>query len=96
MRPTYRVLNKHLTIMGCDRSLAICALFIGGGFFFALGSIVSGLAAFACFAGLGWMRAQDPVGMRLMFNASKYAAHYDPAVKQPFALIYAGRKHANH
>jgi hypothetical protein len=95
MRPTYRVLNKHLTIMGCDRQLAISAIFIGGGFLMALGSVVTGLVVFGCFAGLGYLKAKDPVGMRLLLNPGKFAAHYDAAVSDPFVLIIAGRKPQN-
>lgn len=89
-KPTYRVLNKHLTIMGIDRQLMILAIFIGGGFVMALGSIITGLVVFGVFAGLGWMKAQDPIGMQLAM--SRPPAHFDPALKQPFVLIHAGRK----
>lgn len=87
MRPTYRVLNKQLTLMGCDRQVFICGLMIGAGFLMALGSIVTGGIAFGCFVFLGWLKAKDPVSMRLMFNPGKFRPHYDAGVREPFLVI---------
>jgi len=87
MKPTYRVLNKTLTIAGVDRRGFICGLMIGAGFFFVLGSFVVGAATFGFFYFLAWQQAKDPVKLRLLFNSGKYQPHYDAALHDPFLLI---------
>jgi len=87
MRSTYRTLNKHLTLCGCDRQLFLCGLFTGLGLFLTFSSLVVGVVSFACFAGLGWFRAQDPVLLRLIFNPSRFRTWYDPAVRRPFPIV---------
>lgn len=86
MHPTYRTLNKHLTLCGCDRQLFICGLFVGFGLFLTFSSIVVGLVTFFCFAGLGWFRAQDPIMLRLLFNPGRCKSQYDPAIRRPFPI----------
>lgn len=86
MRSTYRSLNKHLTLCGCDRQLFICGLFVGLGLFLTFSSIVVGLVTFACFGVLGWFRAQDPILLRLLFNPGRFKSQYDPAVREPFPV----------
>ena len=90
MKPTYRILNKQLTIAGCDRPLFICALTIGGGIFMALQSVVVAATVFGCFAVMGWLRVKDPVAMRLLFNSGKFQPHYDAGVREPFLVIPKG------
>ena len=93
MRPTYRTLNKPLTLCGCDRRLFLCGLFIGLGLFLTFSSIVVGAVTFSCFAALGWFRAQDPVLLRLLFNPGRFKPVYDPAVRQPFAISIHDDRH---
>ena len=90
MRPTYRVLNKHLTLMGCDRQLMIAAMFIGFGLFVTLSSIAVGLVTFGCFAVLGHYKAKDPATLRLLFNPGGHRNHYDAAIQQPFPVRFYG------
>ena len=88
MHPVYRSLNKHLTLLGCDRQLMIAAMFVAFGLFVTTSSIVVGLATFFCFAGLGWFKAKDPAALRLLFNASGHRNRYDPGTRRPFAVTY--------
>ena len=90
MKPTYRVLNKTLTIAGCDRQVFISGMMIGVGFFMTFGSIIVGVLVFGFFAFLAWLRAKDPVRIGLLFNGGKYRAHYDAAVREPFRLLHQG------
>jgi hypothetical protein len=90
MRPTYRTLNKHLTLCGCDRQLFLCGLFIGLGLFLTFSSLIVGGVSFFCFAALGWFRARDPVLLRLLFNPGRFKGWYDPGIRRPFpVVIYA-------
>ena len=90
MRPTYRVLNKHLTLMGCDRQLMIAAMFVGFGLFVTLSSISVGLVTFGCFAGLGRYKAKDPATLRLLFNPGGHRNQYDAAIHRPFPVRFHG------
>ncbi len=88
MRPSYRSINKHLTLMGCDRQLMIAAMFVGFGLFVTLSSITVGLVTFACFAALGRYKAKDPASLRLLFNPSGHRNQYDPAIVRPFPVCF--------
>jgi hypothetical protein len=89
MRPTYRTLNKHLTLLGCDRQLMIAAMFVGFGLFVTTSSVLVGFLTFICFAGLGWFKAKDPAALKLLFNASTHRNRYDPTAREPFQVTYA-------
>jgi type IV secretory pathway TrbD component len=88
MRPTYRSLNKHLMLMGCDRQLMIAAMFVGFGLFVTLSSITVGLVTFGCFAALGRFKAKDPATLRLIFNPGGARNQYDPAIRRPFPVMF--------
>lgn len=88
MRPTYRSLNKHLTLLGCDRQLMIAAMFVGFGLFVTLSSITVGMVTFFCFAALGRFKAKDPATLRLLFNPGGSRNRYDPAIRQPFPVAF--------
>ncbi len=88
MRPTYRSLNKHLTLLGCDRQLMIAAMFVGFGLFVTLSSITVGLVTFGIFAVMGRFKAKDPATLRLLMNPGGARNQYDPAKLKPFEVIY--------
>jgi len=88
MRPTYRSLNKQLTLMGCDRQLMIAAMFVGFGLFVSLSSITVGLVTFGIFAALGRFKAKDPATLRLLMNPGGARNQYDPAKLTPFEVVY--------
>jgi len=88
MRPTFRSLNKHLTLMGCDRQLMIAAMFVGFGLFITLSSITVGLVTFACFAALGRYKAKEPATLRLLFNPGNARNRYDAAIRRPFPVSF--------
>ncbi|HYI92082.1 MAG TPA: hypothetical protein VEX68_00930 [Bryobacteraceae bacterium] len=91
MRPTFRSLNKVLTLCGCERRLFISGLFVSFGLFAVFTSVLVGLATFGCFAALGYCKAKDPIMLRLIFNPGKFKALYDPARRKPFAVtVYDG------
>jgi hypothetical protein len=91
MRQTYKIMNKPLTIMMFDRGLFLSSLTIGSAFLMSLNSFVAGIAAFSALLGLAYMKAKDPVGMLIRFKPPT-PSHYDPALRQPFVVITAGRK----
>jgi hypothetical protein len=90
MRPTFRSLNKTLTICGCERRLWLAGLFIGLGMFMTFGSIMVGIITFLCFVSLGWLKAHDPIMLRLIFNPGKFRNQYDPAIRRPFMVVFYG------
>lgn len=90
MRSTFRSLNKTLTLCGCERRLFLCGLFVGFGLFATFGSIVVGFVAFGIFAFLGYLKARDPILLRLIFNPGKFKRQYDPAIRRPFPVILYG------
>jgi hypothetical protein len=83
MRPTYRSLNKTLTLLGCERRLLICGMMCGAGLFFSFSSFTLGIATFLVFAVLGYFKAQDPVSLKLFFNPPKHNI-YDAGKKLSF------------
>ena len=88
MRPTFRSLNKHLTLMGCDRQLMIAGMFVGFGLFVTLASVIVGLVTFAIFAGMGRYKAKDPAALRLLFNPGGARNRYDSAIRRPFPVSF--------
>jgi len=88
MRPTFRSLNKHLTLMGCDRQLMIAAMIVGFGLFVTLSSITVGLVTFGLFAALGRYKAKDPARLRLLFNPGGARNQYDSAIRRPFPVSF--------
>src|SRR5690606_38875609 len=94
MRPTFRSLNKVLTLCGCERRLFFCGMFVGFGLFATFGSILVGLVTSGCFAALGYAKAQDPIMLRLTFNPGKFKAQYDPAIFHPFPVALYGSNDA--
>jgi type IV secretory pathway TrbD component len=90
MRPTYRVLNKHLTLCGADRQLFLSGLFVGFGLFATFSSVIVGAVTFLCFTALGWLKARDPIMLRMLFNPGKFRNQYDPAIRRPFPVVIYG------
>ncbi len=88
MTPTYRSLNKVMTLAGCDRRLFLSGLFVGLGMLLCFASLTFGLVIFATFAVLGWFHAKDPVVLRAVINAGRQRAEYDAAKPDPFPVIY--------
>ncbi len=88
MRPTYRSLNKSLTLMGCDRQLVIAGMFTGFGLFVTVSSITVGLTTFFVFAALGRYKANDPARLRLLFNSGGARNQYDAAIRRPFPVSF--------
>ena len=93
MQPTFRSLNKTLTLCGCERRLFLCGLFVGFGLFATFGSILVGIVTFACFAVFGYFQARDPLLLRIIFNPGKYRAQYHPALRRPFPVRIHGGNH---
>lgn len=91
--PTYRSLNKILTLMGCERRLMICGMICGAGTYTSLNSLSVGFLVFLLFAVMGYFQAQDPVRLRLIFNASRYKDTYDAGKRNPFHVAIHDSQH---
>ncbi len=87
MHPVYRALNKPLTIWGIERRLFFLALVIGGATFNYFGSLISGIAMFVGLYGVArWATVTDLQMIRILLNAGRYRAEYDPGKRDPFAI----------
>lgn len=76
----YASLNKPLTIWGAERRLFFLALVIGGATFNMFGSLAGGVLMFAAlYTFARWATATDPQILRIVLNASRFRARYDPA-----------------
>ena len=85
MHPVYRAINKPLTIWGVERRLFFLALVIGGATFNYFGSLVSGIAMFVGLYGVArWATVIQMI--RILLNAGRYRAEYDPGKRDPFAI----------
>jgi type IV secretory pathway TrbD component len=80
LHPTYRALNKPLTIWGVERRLFFLAAMSGAATFNYFGSL---LGALLMFAGLLIFFRQatknDPQNLRIWMNSSRLCSRYDPA-----------------
>jgi type IV secretory pathway TrbD component len=87
MHPVYRALNKPLTIWGVERRLFFLALVMGGATFNYFGSLISGIAMFVGLYGVArWATVTDLQMIRILLNAGRYRAEYDPGKRDPFAI----------
>ena len=87
MHPVYRAINKPLTIWGVERRLFFLALVIGGATFNYFGSLISGIAMFVGLYGVArWATVIDLQMIRILLNAGRYRAEYDPGKRDPFAI----------
>lgn len=87
MHPVYRALNKPLTIWGVERRLFFLALVIGGATFNYFGSLISGIAMFVgLYAVARWATVTDPQMIRILLNAGRCRAEYDPGKRDPFVI----------
>jgi type IV secretory pathway VirB3-like protein len=87
MHPVYRAVNKPLTIWGVERRLFFLALVIGGATFNYFGSLISGIAMFAGLYGVArWATVTDLQMIRILLNAGRCRAEYDPGKRDPFPI----------
>jgi type IV secretory pathway VirB3-like protein len=87
MHPVYRAVNKPLTIWGVERRLFFLALVIGGATFNYFGSLISGIAMFVGLYGVArWATVTDLQMIRILLNAGRCRAEYDPGKRDPFAI----------
>lgn len=85
--PVYKAINKPLTIMGCDRRLFFAAVTLAAAvwnvFNTLLGALLLGIIAIL----IGrYITATDPQLPRIVLNANKFPAEFDPfkgARRQP-------------
>jgi type IV secretory pathway TrbD component len=87
MHPVYRAINKPLTIWGVERRLFFLALVIGGATFNYFGNLISGIAMFVGLYGAArWVTATDAQMIRILLNAGRCRAEYDPGKRDPFEI----------
>jgi type IV secretory pathway TrbD component len=80
IHPIHRSLNKPLTILGVERKFFFFAAAVGAATFNFFGSLLGGLAMFAVlYTAARLATAHDPEMLRIVLNASKFKARYDPA-----------------
>jgi type IV secretory pathway TrbD component len=85
--PVYRAINKPLTIWGVERRLFFLALVIGGATFNYFGSLISGIAMFVGLYGAArWATVTDVQMIRILLNAGRCRAEYDPGKRDPFGI----------
>jgi hypothetical protein len=83
----YRAINKSLTIWGVERRLFFLALMIGGATFTYFGSLISGIGMFVGLYGAArWATGTDVQMLRILLNAGRCHAEYDPGKRAPFAI----------
>lgn len=87
MRPTFRSLNHHLTIMACDRQLFCLACILGVGFWVVARSFITGIILFAVFYIVGYFKAKDPSTLPLLINGNKARKQFDPSIRKPFDVV---------
>ena len=87
MHPVYRAVNKPLTIWGVERRLFFLALVIAGATFNYFGSLISGIAMFVGLYGVArWATVTDLQMIRILLNAGRCRAEYDPGKRDPFSV----------
>jgi len=78
--PIHRALNKPLTILGVERKLFFFSALVSAGFFNFFGSVLGGILMFGVlFLAVRIATATDPQLLRILLNASRFKARYDPA-----------------
>jgi type IV secretory pathway TrbD component len=85
--PTYRAINKPLTIWGAERRLFFLALVMGAATFNFFGSLFSGILMFvALYLAARWATKADPQILRILLNATKFRSQYDPGKREPVEI----------
>jgi type IV secretory pathway VirB3-like protein len=82
-RPVYRSLSKPMTILGVERRLFFFILMVAFLLFHLSETLLPALVLF----GILWTLAKaatqaDPQMLRILLNSSRFAARYDPALRQ--------------
>lgn len=82
--PTFRSLNRPLTILGAERKLFFFALVMGACVFNLFNSLVGALGMFfALYLFARWATKTDPQILRFLLNSSKIRRQYDPMKFEP-------------
>ena len=77
--PTYRSLNKPLTLLGVERRLFFLALAAGTATFNLFSSLIGGIGMSLLLYGFGfWATAKDPAILSILLSATGTRASYDP------------------
>lgn len=88
----YKALNRPLTILGAERKLFFVALTMGAASFNLFNSLVTGILLFAGLYMLAlWASKTDDQILRILINAKKFKAQYDPMKLQPFPVEWRRR-----
>jgi type IV secretory pathway TrbD component len=83
VHPVYHSINRPLTIGGAERRLFFLALITGGATFNFFGSLLGGIVMFlALYLLARWATATDPEILRILLNAARFRAFYDPLKRE--------------
>ena len=75
----YKVINKPLTILGCDRRLFFAAMTVSAALWNVFNTLLGALAAAVAALLVGrYITATDPQLPRIVMNAGKFAPEFDP------------------
>ncbi len=93
--PVHKSVNKLLTVWGVDRRLFFLAMIMGAATFTAFSTLVGAALMFAVLYGLARQATKhDPQILRIIINASKFTAQYDPSKRQQYGVqIIAAPRH---
>jgi type IV secretory pathway TrbD component len=88
----YTSMNKPLTIWGAERRLFLLALMLGAAAFNFFASLPTGVLLFGTlYAGARWITKTDLQLLRILLNAGRLRAQYDPLTLDPLSLTRTRR-----
>lgn len=77
--PVYKVINKPLTILGCDRRLFFAAMTVSAALWNVFNTLLGALVAAVAALLVGrYITATDPQLPRIVMNSGKFALEFDP------------------
>ncbi len=89
--PTFKTMNRPLTILGAERRLFFVALVSGAAIFTLMHSLLGGIGLFVVsyFASRKATKYDIEI-LRVLLNSSKFRRRYDPMQWEPTEIRIAG------
>ena len=89
--PTFKTMNRPLTILGAERRLFFVALISGGAVFSLVHSLLGGILLFIVGVVIARIATKHDVEiLRILFNSAKFRKRYDPMQWEPTEIRIAG------